>query len=264
MNPVTHKEMRSLMRERRGWLVPMIYAAFLAASAAMFLLPQVLSPSPSAAREIGSFLVGVVATLQTLALGIFAPIVGAAAIAGERERGTWTTLLASPVPRRQIVTGKLTAGFVYVLLLLCVSAPLGGLGLLMGACDLPTLLGLYLTHAILGLTLVCIGLAASSLFSRTWTATLVAAGAVVAWSVFDGAVAAALATLLQALSRGEDSAWLHLVFQFNPAYGIFLFFGSGAVEPGGPFPWLVHYTALLTLAAAAVAWTLGRVRHARD
>ena len=97
MNPVLRKELRGLLRERRAWLVPMVYAASLAAIVYLFFIPA--SRARADASELGSTLAGVVAVMQAIAVAIFAPLIGAAAVAGERERGTWTSLLASPMGR---------------------------------------------------------------------------------------------------------------------------------------------------------------------
>src|SRR4051794_9086343 len=97
MNAVLRKELRTMLRDRRGWLVPMIYAALLSAIVFMFLVPTI-SYGRSAVHT-GEQIAAIIAVVQMMAIGMFAPLLGAAAIASERERGTWTSLLSSPVAR---------------------------------------------------------------------------------------------------------------------------------------------------------------------
>ena len=54
MNPVLLKELRSLLRERRGFLVPMIYAAVLSAAVFLFFL----SVSDRRPAMVGSWIAG--------------------------------------------------------------------------------------------------------------------------------------------------------------------------------------------------------------
>jgi len=263
VNPILLKELRSMLRERRGWLVPMVYTAVLAAAVMIFVLPQTLSPMAQDMRLFGGFLVGLVAVLQTMVLVVAGPLVGASTIAGERERITWLSLLASPVPRRQIATGKLVAACLYLLLLLCVSAPVAALALLAGAIDLPTLAGLYLTHALLGCTLACLGVATSTLFQRTWTAALVAISLAFAGAVFTAAVATSAQAVAASLGEQDLSELYHWVWYFNPGYGVFLFF-QGQAGAGGLLHWLGHFAALGLVAAASLAFTVLRLRGLRD
>jgi ABC-2 type transport system permease protein len=188
MNPVLFKELRSLLRERRGFLVPMIYAAVLSAAVFLFFV----SVSDRQPAMIGSWIAGEVAIVQLVVIAVFSPLVGAGAIAGERERGTWLALLASPVARWRIAAGKAGAIALYIVMLLSVSLPVAALSLLFGGADLTVLAGLYLTDAIVGVTLALLGLAVSTIFQRTWTAALVAVGIVLGLIVFTLALNAAL------------------------------------------------------------------------
>lgn len=265
MNPVLLKEMRSMLRERRGWLVPMLYAAVLAAAVALFVMPQLLTPSGGGGpRQIGQFLVGLVAVVQAGVLAVFAPLVGAALVAGEREQSTWLSLLASSVSRRAITTGKLTAGFLYVLLLMSVSAPVTALGLLMGAVDLPTILGLYLAQGALGVALVSLGMAVSTLFQRTWTAGLASVGLTLALTVVSLAFSTTFAAILALASFQDRSTLALLPLAFNPFYGTFLFLGGPTGELMGGHPWFQHFLALGLMTLGATGFAAGRMSRARE
>lgn len=254
MNPIFRKELRSLLRERRGWLVPVVYTGLLAAVVYLFLVPA--ARNGGYASDIGQMLAGVVAVVQSLILFVVAPLQGASAIAGERERGTLTLLLASPIRRPAIGLGKAAAGILYTLVLLSGSLPIAAISLLFGGPDAATLAGLYLTHVIIAVTLVCLGLAVSTALHRTWSATLVAIGLGVGLAVVTTAVWVALG------SRHGSHFENHWVLAFNPGFGMALFLGGD--EIGSPGAWLQHYAAMLTIAGASLAFTMARLRRMRD
>jgi ABC-type transport system involved in multi-copper enzyme maturation permease subunit len=241
-----------MLRERRAWLVPVVYAAVLATAVYLFFLPQSMGGDPTA---LGRTFAGLVAAIQAVAVGIFAPLVGAGTLAGERERGTFTTLLASPIARHRIVTGKTIAAVLYVFLMLSVSVPIASLSLLFGGADLATIAGAYLTHGVLGVSLVCMGVAASTLFGRTWTASIVAVGLAFGLCIFTFGLFAAVDGF-DRFERGPS--WTHGILWFNPAYNLFLFFAGDQLtaQVGGFWE---HYAALLLIAAVCFGFAVRRV-----
>lgn len=253
MNPVLFKELRSMLRERRGFLVPMIYAAVLSATVYLFFV-SFADREPDA---LGSTIAGEIAVLQLIAIAIFSPLVGAGAIAGERERGTWLPLMASPIERWRVAAGKATASSLYVLLLLSVSVPIAALSLLFGGADLSVLAGLYVTHAILGVTLALFGLAVSTIFQRTWTAALVAVGGALGLVVFTCAIYAALGGF------SSDVGHPTWPMYFNICYSWMLFF-SGDMDAASRIRWLWHFLALASIAAGSFAFVLRRLRRMCD
>ena len=256
VNPVLRKELRSMLREKRAWLVPMMYASVLAAAAYLFFLPA--RDAGGATAELGATLAGLVAVMQAVAICVFAPLVGAAGIAGERERGTWTRLLSSPARRGWITTGKLLSAWAYVLVVCSVSLPIAALSWLFGGTDLASLAGLYLSHAILGVTMASVGLAISTVFSRTWTAALVSIAFALGLSVFTLAIFAAFGGFDG--SRFEHLRW---VLYWNPGYGQFLFF-AGDSDMDLQADWWWHFAAMGSLTLAATAFTWRRVQSLRD
>ncbi len=254
MMAVLRKELRSLLRERRGWLVPVVYAGVLAAVVYLFVAP--FARHGNKGPELGQALAGVVAVVQMIAVLVIAPLVGATGIAGERERGTLTLLLASPVSRASIGLGKAAVGILYTLVLLSGSLPIAAVSLLLGGPDVATLAGLYTTHFVVASMLVCLGLLVSTLFARTWSATLLSIGLALGFSVFSLAVFAALDGF------GSSGRHDHWALAFNPGYGLGLFFGGD--ELGGRAAWLKHYGAMLAMAAASLAFAIRRLRSMRD
>ena len=76
-----------------------------------------------------------------------APPVGVAVTAGERERQSLEPLLATPSSREAIMSGKIAAACLYVLLLLSVSLPIAALGLMLGAHFVHLCTALFAAHA---------------------------------------------------------------------------------------------------------------------
>jgi ABC-type transport system involved in multi-copper enzyme maturation permease subunit len=251
VSPILRKELRSMLRERRSWIVPTLYAAVLGSS--VYLI--VLASGESGAG--GVELTGIVASIQWAAVFLLGPLLGAAGIASEREQGTWTRLLASPVARHSIVTGKVVAAWLYVVLMLSVSAPIAGLSLLLGGTDLTVLSGLYFTQAVVGFVFVAFGLAASSVFHRTWVASVVA----LAWTL---GLALFTTVVLVATSHDHDPfkehAWL---LSFNPGYGMVLFF-DGERELGSLGSWWGYLGAMGAMGGAALGFVYRRVAVARE
>jgi ABC-type transport system involved in multi-copper enzyme maturation permease subunit len=252
MNPVLLTELRTLLRERRGFLVPMLYAAVLAALCSLALVPSFHDPEP---ERLGQALAGVVAMAQSIAIWIFAPLVGAAAIAGEREQDTWATLLASQLPRHRVITGKLAARVLYMWLLLSVSLPIAAASLLVHGTDVAEIGGLYLTHAWLSAVLVALGLAVSMAFRRTWTTTLVAIGLTLGLCIFTLALFTAFG--------GWNSDRYRSILYFNPGLSLFLFFGGDA-DTSHPWSWWWHYLALGAIGAASLGFVMYRARRVQE
>jgi ABC-2 type transport system permease protein len=256
MIPLLRKELRALMRERRSWLIPAIYVSVL--GAVIFLYSFTID-GRHGLHDLGQMLTGVVAVIQTTAVILIAPLVGGAAISGERERGTLALLLASTAPRAAIGVSKAIAATLYVLCVLSASVPIVALALFFGGPDLSTLFGLLFTHALQSATLVCIGLGFSSLFQRTWLAVLASIGLSLALLVM---TLAAYAAALAGHPRAHDlSSPLGLaILSFNPGFGTFLFL-SGEGHGFGPHPWLSFFAAQALLGALGLGLAVGRLRR---
>jgi ABC-type transport system involved in multi-copper enzyme maturation permease subunit len=145
-----------------------------------------------------------------------------------------------------------------------VSVPVAALGLLLGAIDLPTLAGLYLAHAVMGLALLSLGLAVSTLFGRTWTAGLVSVGLVLALATLGSTLSATLAALLapERLEAYRPLAFLPMAF--TPFYGTVLFLSGSMFEAWSGFPWAEHLLAMGAIAVLALGFAARRIGEARD
>jgi ABC-type transport system involved in multi-copper enzyme maturation permease subunit len=263
--PILRKELRTMLRERRGFLVPVLYAMTLSTLVGLYFLSVKGGPA-----MLGKRLAGTVAGLQAAALLIFAPIVGASMVAGERERGTWARLLSSPAKRDGILLGKLAACWLYLFLLLSISFPIAALSLLYGGLDLGSLAGLYLIHACAAACLASIGLAVSTGFARTWTASFLALGITLALVVglpALGAVAHLASSspfphsVYSAAAEQRATLVVKVTDWFNPMYGMELFFDP---ERAARSDWFAHYAAMLALAGGAFLTAQLRIRRAGE
>jgi ABC-2 type transport system permease protein len=256
MIPLLRKELRALMRERRSWLIPAIYVSVLGA---VIFLYSLAIDNRHGLHDLGQMLAGVVAVLQTAAVILVAPLVGGAAIAGERERGTLALLLASTAPRGAIGLSKAVAATLYVLFVLSASVPVVALALFFGGPDLATLAGLLFTHAVQAAALVCIGLGFSALFQRTWLAVLAAIGLALSLLVM---TLAAYAAVVARHARSEDLASpLGLaILSLNPGFGTFLFL-NGEERAFGHHPWLCFFAAQIALGGLGLGLALSRLRR---
>ena len=113
----------------------------------------------------GSIALGIIHPISVALVGIFSIGFGAAAIAGERERGTLEVLLARPIDRRVVYATELVSliGFVGVAVaaqLVGILAAASASGVL-GELDLAAMPVLWLNDALLFIALGAIGLAAS-------------------------------------------------------------------------------------------------------
>jgi len=254
--PLLRKELRALMRERRSWLIPAIYVLVLGAVVFMYTLTL---DSRRALQDLGQVLAGVVAVVQIGAVILVAPLVGGAAISGERERGTLALLLASTAPRWAIGLSKAATCTLYVLFVLAASVPILALAWLFGGPDLSTLAGLLFTQVLQSAALVCVGLGFSSLFQRTWLAVLAAIGLSLALLIMTLAMYAAVVAGHHDAEAVTSPAAL-AILSFNPGFGTFLFL-NGEGHGFGHHPWLAFFAAQALLGALGLGFTLLRLRR---
>lgn len=96
--------------------------------------------------------------VQQIAVIALTPLYAAGSIADEKERGTLDFLLSSPLPRYQILLGKLLARLVYVGSILAVGLPVLMLTFLFGGVDFEHLLAGFVVSVITAIFLGTLGL----------------------------------------------------------------------------------------------------------
>src|ERR671922_2821010 len=100
MNPTIRKELRSRMRERRGWILPSLYLLTLAAVISLAYFFSTVDYGSPWRRDIQGAEVGIaifltVAYTQLALLLLMAPVFSAGAITVEKEQRTLPSLITS-------------------------------------------------------------------------------------------------------------------------------------------------------------------------
>jgi len=161
-NPVTLKELRVGLRERRIFVLQVLYL-FVLLSFSLMLLPELFQNRNSEQlTEAGKAFFLILFWIQLLMLIFTAPALTCGSLSGERERHSLDMVLASRLSSAELVTGKL--GFaVYCLALLLFSAlPLASICFFLGGVSLSEALASYLELFLFGMIAASIGLFSSA------------------------------------------------------------------------------------------------------
>lgn len=145
-NPVVSREMKVRMRFARSFWLQGTYLLFLTT----IVLPAyqvILAHSPllhpaELQRRLIAFYYTLLYSLVTVIV-LIAPALTASAISFERERRTLDLLLTTPLRPMQILFGKLTASFAFLMLLLVESMPVIAVCIIMGGVTIGDLLATY-------------------------------------------------------------------------------------------------------------------------
>ncbi|MCS6861657.1 MAG: ABC transporter permease [Abditibacteriales bacterium] len=169
-NPVFQREMRSAVRGGRCFWVAALYALVLGVVA--------LNAWPT--KEQALFGAGVgeqifkqFRLLQLALALLFAPALTWSAISGEKEGRTWSTLRCTPLKPYQIVSGKLLAAMVQLLLFILASLPVVSFCFFLGGVDPQEVKVTYVRCVAAALAAGGAGIFCSGLFRRTYSAIAV-------------------------------------------------------------------------------------------
>lgn len=175
---IARKELRDSLRRRWFWMFSAAFAA-LAAILANLALPGGLGAGSSGFAHAASSLV----TLSQLVVPLMGLLLGAQALAAERERGTLRFLLAHPVSRAEALVG--TFAGMALALLGTVALGFGAAGVVTalrgGTADATAFLRIAGLSALLGITMLAVGLAIGAWTRRPGSAM---GTAVFAWLLF--------------------------------------------------------------------------------
>jgi ABC-type transport system involved in multi-copper enzyme maturation permease subunit len=191
-NPIVAKEYRSRMRTWRSPVAMMVYVLLLGGLGWAIFASMASASGPfgfgfGQASNYGQTLFVSLVIFQMMLLACITPGTTAGGISGERERQTIDLLFVTRIAPFSIIWGKLLASMSFVLLLLMLSVPIFSLVFLFGGVELDQVLCAFLVTAVTALTLGVLGIAFSTLFRRTVTATVAAYG--VAFILLAGAPA---------------------------------------------------------------------------
>lgn len=237
-NPMIVKELRQRLRERRSWLVPILYLLVLAGAAAYayFLVIDVTAGRTEIqGADIGNAIFLTVVFSQLGVLLIMAPVFSAGSLTIEKEQRTLAGLLTSLLSIPQIWWGKFIAAILYLLLLLLSALPVLALALAFGGVD-PRDLFLSVGATILVLASIStIGLWCSSVFRRSVHSTASCYAIVLVMTIVT-AVVSAIMMARWADGHAEEIREYGFPFSvqtpalFNPIYPFIRLMNVGELE----------------------------------
>ncbi len=171
-NPVLQRELLVNLRTSRAFVLLAVYQILLAivvlaAWPSDARLDLTTNP-PSARKLVDLFFLG-----QYVIASLIAPSFAAGAITGEKERGTYEMLLASPLRPAAIILGKMVASLTHLVILIIASLPIIVLCLPLGGVSIYEVLAAYLGLGVSVLLFGAIGMLASSYFGRTSSSLVV-------------------------------------------------------------------------------------------
>jgi len=183
-NPITVKELRSRMRGIRAILPMMAYLIVLG----IFILIQFADFGAEIeyqyladrGSELGFYLL----YAQIVLVLLLSPAYAASAITVEKERETFETMQATLLTAWEIVSGKVTSGVSYAVLLVLASLPLLSLSIWMGGFDFRDLFWGFLVIASTAMVVSAAGIFLSTVFARSYLATGVTYGMLLAGIAF--------------------------------------------------------------------------------
>ena len=229
-NPIFESSARRRMRMSK---TPVILTAYLAALLILALceLSAFFGQGVGVARmRMGIECYIWMTAMQFLLILLAAPALGAASIAGERERQTFDLLLFTGVGTRRTVLGKLSENLAFLALLIACSAPVMGVVLVTGGVSAADVLTTLLYLAVIALAALSVGMVMSVLFRRTLVAVIASYLAIFAigagtWALAKhGPLAAAYTYKRLQMLEGASTATvirsLPVLSLLNPAVGL--------------------------------------------
>ncbi len=161
-NPVLAKELRTRIRGSRSYWLLAGYVVALGIAVSIAYLAWYatdrFSGTPRTGSQLGRNIFLGVFYLQAFLITVIPPALTAGAITLEREQKTLELLAVSTLKGREVIMGKLLPGYLMMLLLLFVSAPVGSLSFLFGGVSPMDLVTAYVALALYGFTLSTLGI----------------------------------------------------------------------------------------------------------
>jgi ABC-2 type transport system permease protein len=265
MNPMIRKELRQMMRERRGWLLPSLYLVALGAVAIFVyfgaLERQGISTLFLEGPDIGIPLFLALLYTQLGVLLLLVPIFSAGALTIEKEQQTMAGLLTSLLTDTQIWWGKFLSSLLFVLLLLVAGLPVLSLAFAFGGVGLWELFIVTVTTVLILASMSAVSLYWSSVFRRSVPATAVSYVSVVALCV----VSVLLYSAQTAVHPGVAWAKLPLRARAPLLANPFFFLTFSLTDPRELYPeWVISAAIFVLLGTVAVWMTLRNLRRNGD
>jgi ABC-type transport system involved in multi-copper enzyme maturation permease subunit len=171
-NPVTLKELRIGLRERRVFILQVVYLCVLLLISLTCLPGMFESPNSEQLADKGKEFFFILFGLQLMLLLITAPALTCGSLSSERERHTLDMVLASRISSGQLVLGKLGFAAYTLILLLSSALPLASICFFLGGVTLWEALGCYFELFLFGMLGASVGLFSSAREARSNYATV--------------------------------------------------------------------------------------------
>lgn len=174
---ILSKELRTLLRTRKAFAALMAILFAVGGSVWVFWLATMESGETrqfSTMVEFSRVLFALLSGVQLGVLGLFAPILTAAAVTTEREEKTLDLLYCTRITRFHILVGKWFAAISFEVLLVLCMLPLVALCFQLGGVGLEEYVFMAVMTLMTVLTYSMIGLACSAWFRKTATSIFVA------------------------------------------------------------------------------------------
>ncbi|MBI3928316.1 MAG: ABC transporter permease [Armatimonadetes bacterium] len=177
-NPVLLKELRIGMRERRIFIIQLLYLTLLSFAAISLLSGALSDASASELPEIGRSYYRFLFWIQLVMILMIAPSLTCGSVTGEKERQSLDMMMASRLTPAEIVLGKLGFAVAFMVLVLFSSLPLTAVVFFLGGVSPGELTRSYLELAVAVLLSAQLGLYFSTREARSSYATNQAYGAI--------------------------------------------------------------------------------------
>lgn len=176
-NPMVMKEMRSVMRGARAFIIITIYLVLLGGLVSLIYLTFASSNDVSTTSTIiqglGKTVFGAVIGVQMMLVCFLSPALTAGAIAAERERQTYDLLRTTLLSGRSLVEGKLVSALLFLFMLLLAGLPVQSMAFLFGGISIEEILVGFLIVVVTAVLFSAIGLFVSSFTKTTLISTVV-------------------------------------------------------------------------------------------
>jgi ABC-2 type transport system permease protein len=270
MNPTIRKELRSRMRERRGWILPSLYLLTLAAVISLAYFFSTFQAGMEWRREIQGAEVGIaifltVAFTQLALLLLMAPVFSAGAITVEKEHRTLPSLITSLLTPFEIWWGKFTASLLFVMLLLVASLPALALAFALGGVGPREILVVFLTTVAILASISSTALYFSSFFRRSVHSTAVSYAAVVALTVVTPIIyvlaAAAWGATHTGVREEEMPGYISAPLYLNP----FVFLSTAFAPIRNLYPdWIICLVVAAVIGGVAAALAVRNIARSGE
>ena len=170
------KELRlRLRRERTMWVI-IIYILLMGLLGWFYLSnnSNYSNTVNSGLSSVGTSLYTILSLVQLILLVLITPSFTATAVNGEKERQTYDLLLCSRLSAFSLVTGKLAAGLMNALLLICASIPLFSLVFFFGGISPVQVINAMVVFVATTFLLGSVGIFCSTVFKRPSISTAIA------------------------------------------------------------------------------------------